>query len=228
MTTYHQNLRNGRQPKPYYCKRPHLDGAPQKRGVVDELRIVAPKKPNSAKRKVVKLTLVNGKSLIAHIPGSGFNVQKHSDVLVRSGRRRDLPGVHYHIIRGKLDFTTTQKFDRHNRRSKFGLKRVFRPIDEGPAEQTEEEKRFLKDSRFEMAERMLRNKEYKERTMVKLSGADTPDIDAPIYNDEEGLIYLKDLHDWQETKKAEMAALQESMKQAMMQLTNPTPNPNDK
>jgi ribosomal protein S12 len=31
-------------------------------------------------------------------------------VLVRGGRAKDLPGVHYHAIRGKLDFNFRETF----------------------------------------------------------------------------------------------------------------------
>jgi small subunit ribosomal protein S12 len=41
--------------------------------------------------------------VIAHIPGEGNNLQEHHSVMVRGGRTKDLPGVHYKIVRGKLD-----------------------------------------------------------------------------------------------------------------------------
>jgi ribosomal protein S12 len=60
-----------------------------------------PKKPNSALRKVAKVRLTNGQEVIAYIPGEGHNLQEHSIVLVRGGRVKDLPGVRYHIVRGR-------------------------------------------------------------------------------------------------------------------------------
>ena len=39
----------------------------------------------------------------AYIPGEGHNLQEHSVVLVRGGRKRDLPGVRLVCIRGKYD-----------------------------------------------------------------------------------------------------------------------------
>ena len=80
-----------------------------------------PKKPNSAIRKIAKLKLSTGKNIIAYIPGQGHNLQEHSVVLIRGGRVKDLPGVHYHIIRGKLDFIARESFQRNKRRSKFGI-----------------------------------------------------------------------------------------------------------
>jgi len=46
------------------------------------------------------------------------NLQKHSAVLVRGGRVKDLPGVKYTIIRGKYDLQ--RLVDRRKGRSKYG------------------------------------------------------------------------------------------------------------
>ena len=46
---------------------------------------------------------------------------RHSIVLVRGGRVKDLPGVRYHIVRGTLD--TAGVAGRTQRRSKYGAKR---------------------------------------------------------------------------------------------------------
>ena len=39
----------------------------------------------------------------AYIPGEGHNLQEHSIVMIRGGRVKDLPGVRYHIVRGRYD-----------------------------------------------------------------------------------------------------------------------------
>ena len=52
-----------------------------------------PKKPNSAQRKVARVKLTTGKSVLCYIPGEGHNLQEHSVVLIRGGRAQDLPGV---------------------------------------------------------------------------------------------------------------------------------------
>jgi ribosomal protein S12 len=44
--------------------------------------------------------------------------KKYNDVLVRGGRARDLPGIRYTIIRGKLDLLGL--LDRRHARSKYG------------------------------------------------------------------------------------------------------------
>ncbi len=80
-----------------------------------------PKKPNSALRKVAKVRLSNGKEVIAYIPGEGHNLQEHSVVMVRGGRVKDLPGVKYHIIRGRYDSAGVD--GRSKSRSKYGTKK---------------------------------------------------------------------------------------------------------
>ena len=72
-------------------------------GIVLKTLIRKPKKPNSANRKCCRVRLINGLEVIAHIPGEGHNLQEHHSVLVRGGRTKDLPGVHYKVIRGRLD-----------------------------------------------------------------------------------------------------------------------------
>nr|YP_009020767.1 ribosomal protein S12 [Praxelis clematidea]AHM02427.1 ribosomal protein S12 [Praxelis clematidea] len=67
------------------------------------MAVRAPKKPNSALRKVARVRLTSGFEITAYIPGIGHNSQEHSVVLVRGGRVKDLPGVRYHIVRGTLD-----------------------------------------------------------------------------------------------------------------------------
>lgn len=80
----------------------------------------APKKPNSGLRKLAKLKLTSGATVIAYIPGEGHNLQEHSVVLVKGGRTKDLPGVKYKIIRGALDLQGVK--GRISSRSKYGTK----------------------------------------------------------------------------------------------------------
>lgn len=100
---------------------PALNGCPQKKGVCVSVYTKAPKKPNSALRKVAKIRLTNDVEIIAYIPGEGHNLQEHSVVLVRGGRVKDLPGVKYHLIRGVFDLQSVSS--RKNRRSKYGTKK---------------------------------------------------------------------------------------------------------
>jgi small subunit ribosomal protein S12 len=93
---------------------------PFKRGVCLQVKTMTPKKPNSALRKVAKVRLSNGKEVTCYIPGEGHNLQEHSVVLVRAGKKRDLPGVKYTIVRGKYDTAGVQ--NRKKARSKYGAK----------------------------------------------------------------------------------------------------------
>jgi len=113
--------------------------SPFKRGVVLHVKTMPPKKPNSALRKVARVRLSNKKEITAYIPGEGHNLAEHSVVLVRGGRVKDLPGVKYHIVRGKFD--TAGVSGRKKARSKYGTRKggVVAPV-VGPGEETGEEK----------------------------------------------------------------------------------------
>ena len=134
MPTFNQLVKNGRSKSTYKSKTPVLQrgfnalenrptdqSSPQKRGVCTKVTTTSPKKPNSALRKIAKVRLTNGMEATTYIPGIGHNLQEHSVVLVRGGRVRDLPGVRYHIIRGKLDAQGVA--NRKQGRSKYGAKR---------------------------------------------------------------------------------------------------------
>src|SRR2546426_10429089 len=94
--------------------------SPQRRGVCIRVYTTTPKKPNSALRKVARVRLTNGMEVTTYIPGVGHNLQEHSIVLVRGGRRKDLPSDRYHLERGALDAVGGQK--RRQSRSKDGAK----------------------------------------------------------------------------------------------------------
>lgn len=94
---------------------------PIKRGVVTVVKTMTPKKPHSALRKVAKIKLSNRSFVTAYIPGIGHNLAEHGIVCIRGGRVRDLPGIRYHIIRGKYDAGAVT--GRLQSRSKYGSKR---------------------------------------------------------------------------------------------------------
>ena len=107
-------------------KRRHVDTNNSfKRGVCTVVRTMTPKKPNSALRKVARVRLSNKMEVTAYIQGIGHNLAEHSIVLVRGGRVKDLPGVKYHIVRGKFD--TTGVANRSTSRSKYGAKLEKKP-----------------------------------------------------------------------------------------------------
>lgn len=94
--------------------------SPQKRGVVTLVKTMTPRKPNSALRKVAKVRLSNRQEVTAYIQGVGHSLSEHGIVLVRGGRVKDLPGVKYHIVRGKFDLMGVD--GRKTSRSKYGTK----------------------------------------------------------------------------------------------------------
>ena len=138
MPTINQLVRKGRQRNAVKIKGAALRGSfntikrkgvltnnPQKRGVCIAVKTMTPKKPNSAIRKIARVRLSNKKEITAYIPGIGHNLAEHSIVLVRGGRVKDLPGVKYHIVRGKLDAQGVAK--RAQGRSKYGAKKSSGP-----------------------------------------------------------------------------------------------------
>ncbi len=94
--------------------------SPQKRGVVTLVKTMTPKKPNSALRKVARIKLSNKTEVTAYIQGVGHTLSEHGIVLVRGGRVRDLPGVKYHLVRGKFDLLGVD--GRKTSRSIYGTK----------------------------------------------------------------------------------------------------------
>jgi len=112
--------------------------SPFKRGVVLHVKTIPPKKPNSALRKVARGRLSNKKEITAYIPGEGHNLAEHAVVMVRGGRVRDLPGVKYHIVRGKFD--TAGVSGRKKARSRYGTRKggIVAPV-AGPGEEGAEE-----------------------------------------------------------------------------------------
>ena len=122
MPTLNQLIRDNRTVRRTRTKSPALTSCPQRRGVCTRVFTRAPKKPNSAIRKVARVRLTNGFEVNSYIPGEGHNLQEHSVVLVRGGRVQDLPGVKYHIVRGQLD--TQGVKDRKRGRSRYGTKKA--------------------------------------------------------------------------------------------------------
>jgi len=101
--------------------RPKHYPSPFKRGVCIKVTTTTPKKPNSALRKIARVRLTNGMEVTAYIPGIKHNLQEHSVVILRGGRVKDLAGVRYHIVRGRLDASGVE--GRKQGRSLYGAKR---------------------------------------------------------------------------------------------------------
>lgn len=118
MTLNQLQQRSPRCVKKQKNRRLAIKACPQKRGTCLKVFIMTPKKPNSALRKVARVLLSNYNRITAYIPGMSHNLQKHSVVLIRGGRVKDLPGVQYTIIRGKYDLQ--RLILRRKGRSKYG------------------------------------------------------------------------------------------------------------
>lgn len=134
MPTFNQLAKKGRKRIKKRTKSPALSGLyntlenkmtkgpnPQKRGVVTLVKTMTPKKPHSALRKVARVKLSNRREVTVYIPGIGHNIAEHGVVMIRGGRVRDLPGIRYHLIRGKYDAGGV--VDRKKSRSKYGVKK---------------------------------------------------------------------------------------------------------
>ncbi|CAD7961209.1 unnamed protein product [Amoebophrya sp. A120] len=102
-----------------------LEGRPRIRGICTKVTIKSPKKPNSGNRKVARVKLINGRTVLCYIPGIGHNLQTHSVVLVRGRRTRDLIGCNYKLVRGVFDLLPVK--DKMRRRSIYGVKKPLKP-----------------------------------------------------------------------------------------------------
>lgn len=122
MPTINQLCNKIRKLKKILKRSPALEKAPQRKGICLKVFTKTPKKPNSAVRKVARLRLSTKKRVTAYIPGEGHTLQEYSAVLMRGGRVKDLPGVKYHLIRGKFDFLGLK--NRKQGRSKYGAKKL--------------------------------------------------------------------------------------------------------
>lgn len=135
MPTIQQLVKQPRKKKTYKSKAPAMQfslnrlnhnkkvmiPSPFKRGVCLKVTIMTPKKPNSAQRKVARVRMSNGAEAWVYIPGEKHTLQEHSVVMVKGGRVKDLPGVKYHLVRGKYDANAVDA--RRQSRSLYGTKR---------------------------------------------------------------------------------------------------------
>lgn len=123
MATFNQLCKNSlRKKKIKKNKTPALLKNPQRKGVCVKIYNRTPKKPNSALRKVAKIRFsIQKKRVETYIPGEGHNLRPFSVVLMRGGRVKDLPGVKYHLVRGKYDFQGLK--NRKTSRSRYGTKK---------------------------------------------------------------------------------------------------------
>lgn len=98
-----------------------LEGSPHLKGVCTKVMVIAPKKPNSGLRKCAMVRLSNGRVVKVYIPGIGHNLQVHSVVMVKGGRKRDVIGCNLTAMRGHYDLLPVK--NRKSSRSKYGVTR---------------------------------------------------------------------------------------------------------
>jgi small subunit ribosomal protein S12 len=129
MTTLNQLIFKPRKIKKKLNTKKALNKCPQKLAICNKIRIMSPKKPNSAQRQVARVKIVSTNQFITvYISGEGHSLQQYSNVLIRGGRVRDLPGIRYKIIRGNLDAMPPVDNKRNQRRSKFGIPKLKEKI----------------------------------------------------------------------------------------------------
>jgi len=122
MSNLNQIFKKKRIIKPLKSKSLKLKQNPQKRAVCLRVLTMAPKKPNSANRRIIKVNIIQyNTKLTAKIPGESHSLQQHSTVLICGAHARDLIGVRYIAIRGKYDLSPVTK--RAQSRSRYGVKK---------------------------------------------------------------------------------------------------------
>ncbi|EKX71955.1 30S ribosomal protein S12, putative (apicoplast) [Theileria equi strain WA] len=117
--TINQILKNKRKKK-RLKKKSALQNCPQKSGLCKKFFVVTPRKPNSALRKIAKINLSTGKTILAYVPGEKTIILENSKLLIRGGNTKDLPGLKYKVVLGALDARGSK---RQNKRSKYGIKK---------------------------------------------------------------------------------------------------------
>lgn len=120
MPTKNQLIKDTRKLRRRSVRRKLLNGNPQRKGICIRVSLKSPKKPNSGKRKVVRVQTLAGKRAWVYIPGEGgHTLQIYSNVLIRGGRVQDLP-VQYKGIRNKYDLGPV--LERKSSRSRYGCR----------------------------------------------------------------------------------------------------------
>jgi small subunit ribosomal protein S12 len=130
MATANQVIHTTKLQKKKWTPSKKLLKCPHRKATVTVVYTGSPKKPNSGKRKLAKVTLTTGKRAIVAIPDGmqhgGNPLVRYNKVLIRGGRCQDMPGCHYKILRtsmGRTGETMTGSVFRRQRRSKFGVTR---------------------------------------------------------------------------------------------------------
>ena len=132
--TFNQVLRKRVKKKIKRVKFNVLLRSPMRAGTVVKVTTKSPCRPNSAKRRVVKVRIMTKKrnlnckekfkisyDVFVHIPGENHNLDVGKYIMVAGGNLQDTPGVFFTAIRGKLDLLGVE--GRKSSRSKYGQKK---------------------------------------------------------------------------------------------------------
>ncbi|AOP70260.1 30S ribosomal protein S12 [bacterium AB1] len=122
MPTMSQLIRGSRKKDKNRKKLYLLKGQPQRKAVCVAVKIIKPRKPNSACRKVARVRFADGSQTFAYIPGEKHTLQEHNMVLVAGKPVNDLPGVNYRLVRGVYNFAGV--VGRRTARSRYAVKKV--------------------------------------------------------------------------------------------------------
>jgi small subunit ribosomal protein S12 len=164
MTTYNQYIRITRFTKKYHkWKRRALAKSPQKIAKCQFVGKISPKKPCSAKRSVALVKIRSGILAYCYIPGIGHDLRMREEVFVCGGRRNDLPGVKYRIIRGPKFVLSILKQKvgkppRISSRSVYGLKKLITDDELKEREIRDNVKRNKKNFKYKFFKRCSRAK----------------------------------------------------------------------
>jgi len=121
--TVNQLIRKPKEPRKKKIRIKALRGAPHKSGECLNAFKRTPRKPNSATRSIARILITSTKQRVfCFIPGQDHDLKSHAAVLISGRGCRDLPGVRYRLIRGKLGMSRV--YSRRRARSKYGTKRL--------------------------------------------------------------------------------------------------------
>jgi small subunit ribosomal protein S12 len=122
MITYSQmGYKRSRVQRVKKVKIPVLRKCPHKKAHIERLLTKAPKKPHSARRRVAFVKIISTKRTThVYIPGIGHSLYKFAKVLIRGGRRREIPNMKCQLLRGKMDAGIVE--GRRKGRSKYGMR----------------------------------------------------------------------------------------------------------
>lgn len=98
-----------------------MRGHPQLKGTVVKVYSTNPRKPNSANRKVAKVSVWGDRSVLSAIKGVPNSLKRYSRVWVSGVGFRDTPGVNTKLVVGKEGFTAPAL--RLKRRSVYAVKK---------------------------------------------------------------------------------------------------------